>query len=259
MLTFKFLNKNKKDYLYYSTKENEFYTKNKKKIEKIESFYPSYDDYGFNLICSNILIEAFINLDIIVKNLDSFKDLDMTSSYEKAKKLLIDRPFFVEDDGYKVFFPQFSKSLNYILTNTPLSIKKYPYDSLEDKPLVFCIDFFDVYGYKIFNSKFTNLKYIANDSTSAAFYSESFETIYIINDQGRLDIAIPIFDKYLKNNKGVDIENRIKRVIDKFYSNNRREFIAELKNQRLISEKMYKQIIKHLSVRKIKKYKLERK
>lgn len=258
MLIFKFLNKNKKDYIYYETKEHEFYNKNIKLIEKVKSFYPSFDDYGFNLICSNILIDSFMNVDIIQKNIEQFKGLDMTSSYELARSLLKDRPYVLEEDGYRVFFPQFSRSLNYILTNNPLTIRKYPYDSMQNKPTVFCVDLFDIYGYRIFNSNFTNLKLILEDKTSAAFYSESFETIYIINNQGRLDIAIPIFDKYLKNNKGTNIEERIKKVMIKFYSNSRTSFINALKDEKLISEKMCKQMIKHVSVRKTKKIRLER-
>ena len=100
---------------------------------------------------------------------------------------------------------------------------------------------------------------IKKGKTSAAFYEKSFETIYIINDQGRLDSVIPVFDKYLKQKDETNIIERISRVIEFYYSNDRNKFIRSLYSEKLISDKMYHLLLKNASLRALKKEKLIRK
>lgn len=256
---FKFLNKTKKEDIYYSTEEYVFYNENKKVIDKVGKLYPSYSDYGFNLICNNILIKAFLNKEFLENNLNEFVGLDLNGCFKKSAEMFENRPFILKENGEKVYFPQLSKTLNYIYTHKPLSLKKYPYDSLLEKPKLYCTDLFDTYGYNLFSSNFTSLIFIAKDKTSAAFYSSSFETIYIINNQGRLDLAIPIFDRKIKEKNIKNIEERIKRVVEKFYSNNRKEFVKALYNEKFISEKAYRKLSRQKKVSSIQKSKLERK
>ena len=85
---------------------------------------------------------------------------------------------------------------------------------------------------------------IDEDKTSAAFYHKEFETIYIINNQGRLDISIRLFDKYLTTKNKDLLFERLQEVVSCFYKGDRETFIKSLFLNKFISLKRYKQLKK---------------
>ena len=108
----------------------------------------------------------------------------------------------------------------------------------------------------MYASPFTHLIKIKEDKTSCAFYHPDFETIFIINDQGRLDIAIPLFDKYLKERDHHLLMKRVANVVDDFYSNERKKFVRSLRDNGLISSKMCSILLRKESIRSIRRTKV---
>lgn len=105
------------------------------------------------------------------------------------------------------------------------------------------IDPFDYYGFALYESKYSNLLTIDKCDDSVAMYDENSQSIYIINDQGRLDNVIALFDKRLKKPNKDDIVNRLKKVVKAYFDNNREEMLAALYEERFISEKLYKSLV----------------
>jgi len=251
---FKSIN-SRKDKIYSHTSEYEFFAENYRLISKILSNYKlrSYDEKTFKIIQVNILIKAMINKSIIEDYVNK------VSSFNKKElwDLLVnkERPYF-ESEGSKIYVPIYSKGLNYIYYDTPHKLLGYPYDELKDDPSSSCIDLFDMYNLNLYNSSFTNLIKIKDDKTSSAFYHPEFETIYIINKQGRLDISIRLFDKYLKTREYQNFNDRLLEVITNFYNNDRSLFIKSLYINKFISFKMYKKLLKKTTIKNIFKNKV---
>ena len=150
-------------------------------------------------------------------------------------------PYFLLEKS-RVYIPVFSHSLNIIYNEECHKLLEYPYDNLVKQPKSSCVDLFDTYNFDLYDSPFTSLILIKKDKTSSAFYDPDFEMIYIINDQGRLDLEISLYDKYLKNNEKHHTLVKIKEIIDIFYSNDYYGFVKALYKNKFISKRTYSYI-----------------
>lgn len=251
--------KSKKIHIYSDTEEYKFFAKNSQLLHKYLSFYKlrSFDDISFKIIQANIIIKAIMNKKLIEENINS---IDIDNINNEVKEILDNNlaPYF-ELEGSKIYIPIYSRGLNYIYVDEPVKLLSYPYVELKDEPISNCIDLFDEYNIRLYDSDFSNLIKIGTDKTSAAFYHIEFETIYIINNQGRLDVAIRLFDNGLKEHNYDDLEERLIDVVNNFYSNERKNFIKSLYMNKFISLKCYKKLSKNISLRNIKKDRLVRK
>ncbi|MDD6302824.1 MAG: hypothetical protein PUA56_05975 [Bacillales bacterium] len=263
---FKSLKKNKKT-IYSKTDEYKFYVENSHLIAKIlPSFHLGYvEGNDFKLIQANILIKSIQNKMIIENNLEKYRQESLILPLMERDLFIrnkvwkdldeVNAPYFILD-GARIYIPIYSKGLNLIYNDECSKLFEYPYCDLKEKPISACIDSFDVYNFYLFASNFTNLILIKKDISSAAFYHPAFETIYIINDQGRLDISIHLFDRYIKNPNVNNILKRVKDVVEKFYSNDRKEFIKALYANEFISGKTFYELNHKSRLRQIKKDKL---
>ena len=77
------------------------------------------------------------------------------------------------------------------------------------------------------------------DKTSNAFFSVDDYCIYVINSQGRLDVVINLYDRFMYKYNLKEIMVRVNKVMEKYYSFEKKEFIKELYNQKFISSRMY--------------------
>ncbi len=254
MLIYKYLKKKNKRNMRL-TEEYKFFEENKKVIAKIKSFYNFADiSPEFVMLKNNILIKAVQTKETIHQLTKEFVNLNEDEQRAKIKEYLSTRPF-LKTEKEVIYLPQYSKALNFLYINSPLALKKYPYTRLEEEPTFSCIDFFDEYGYKIFNSSFTNLQFIMEDKTSAAFYSDDLEMIFVINDQGTLDVAIYLFDKYMDKKNKENMLQRCLNVMNNFYANDRIGFINSLCKEKLISTKMKIKLLKKVQKRTLKQAK----
>ena len=68
---------------------------------------------------------------------------------------------------------------------------------------------------------------VGEDIHTRAYYHYDFHAIYIINDQGRLDLKICLFDKHIKRPDFRNVLETIKKPTE-YYAGNRIAFINAL-------------------------------
>lgn len=249
------------------TDDYKFFLKNQSRLGNLFVIYKlnEYDE-DFRVILGNILIKGLDNKDAIEHSLLAIKNqaenqnkINFEDFMEGEVRYLMEGRPMMKSDLNHIVIPFFSKALNYIYLNEPEKLLSYPYNRLAEQPSSSCYDFLDELGYMIYDSNFTSLIKIRGDKTSCAFYHPDFETIYIINDQGRLDFKITLFDKHIKHPDHHHILRRIEEVVDAFYSSSRNDFIDCLRKNNFISHRMHHALYRKLSLRMIKKTKIYRK
>ena len=223
-----------------------FYSKNRALLSKLNQFSFLLDgkESDFKIIRANILIHGLINKSIIeqeVKNLVKYTENHEILTHEDFVNTLMQRidtrPYLEEKEG-KIYIPFFPKSINSLYLNEPEKLNEYPYTDLLKSYSGVLIDPFDTYGWKLYDSHFTHLIKIDTYNDVTAFFHYDTYTIYIVNNQGRLDSKIVLFDKYMKSYSTTHMLERIRPVVKAYFDNDVKEFVESLENNRFISSKM---------------------
>ena len=224
----------------------QFYSKNRSSLAKLTqfSFLSSGKEIDFRIIRANIIIHGLINKSIIeqeVKNLVKYTEnheiLTHEDFVEVLKQRIVTRPYLEEKEG-RIYIPFFPKSINSLYLHEPEKLNEYPYTDLLKSFSGLVIDPFDTYGAELYNTHFTRLVKIASNNNVVAFFHYDTYTIYMINDQGRLDSKIVLFDKYLKKLVTTHMLERVKPVVDTYFANNLEEFLKTMENNGFLSTKM---------------------
>ena len=214
--------------------------------------YPYFDklivkDREFGIIQENIICRALLNKEIIDKVILDYKEeclnlkkkISSNEIKEKVEAAIVDLPYLNDEHNHRIYIPFFSQSLNIIYVEEPEKLLTYPYEELLGDFSQNIIDPFDVYNYKLYDSFFAKMIRSIGDKTSSAFFSVDDYCIYVINSQGRLDIIINLFDRFMYKFNVKQIMVRVNAVMEKYYSFEKKEFVTELYKQRLISLRMY--------------------
>lgn len=236
-------NKQKYRRSFSNSDDFKYFIQNREKIGKFKRYANLYDseENEFNIMRANILLRGLENKRLFeseIENIKNHGDIEHTKFVTALKERTIDQPYY-EINGVKIFIPFFSSALNQIYVNEPEKMLSLPYSELKTDFEEACIDPFDTYGYELFNSYFTSLVKISETKGVAAFFHYDTNTIYFINDQGRLDAKVVLFDKYMKKISFTHMMERISPVVEAYFNNNKKEMIDALFNNNLISENMY--------------------
>lgn len=245
------IKKQKKVYNYKKNREYSFYKRHRYLLKSFPQYTSFIDIYNsFEMICANSIIYSILNkkkLDDICKDLFSSIFLNNKLTSEEFIKYyqsrIIDLRFFVSND-IKVYIPIFSHVINEIYYKEPTKLLEVPYNELFSNYTNNLIDPFDTYGLSLFDSNFTKLVLVKKYDNNAVFYDFDLATVYIINDQGRLDYEIHLFDKWMEKINTSRILDRIINVTDAYFSNNKSLFIENMYTQGLISQKMFETLNK---------------
>ena len=252
-MLYKILSKRKKKIKLSSSDQYRFYVENSPKFSSVLSYYhlSTGETNPFKIIQANIIIKALMNKELIESNLERIS-LDATQNTEVREdefikksvwKLLEEEnaPYFSLEKS-RIYVPIFSHSLNIIYNEECGKLLEFPYDNLVKNPKSSCVDLFDTYNFKLYDSPFTSLILIKEDKTSSAFYDPDFEMVYIINNQGRLDLEISLYDKYLKHVEKHHTLSKIQELMEKFYDNDYHGFVNSLYKNKFISKKTFNYI-----------------
>lgn len=259
MHLFETLAKYQKNMNYKKSEDYLFYIANRHLFSNIEMYRFLLDAKNeFEVIRANIIIRAIQNKEKIdnlivyaFKNSD-MKTEEVTSFLEEKEKGL---PYLL-DGSNKIYVPVFSRTINSFYNSQYGKLLKSPYSKLLTNYSSSCIDLFEMYNFSLYDSLFTKFVTVYRDKKVMVVYHFDFKTIYFINDQGRLDARIPLFDRYLKHPDSTHMIERIKPVVEKYLDDDREGLYQALIANNLISKKMiYK--IKHKEFRF--KRRLERK
>lgn len=227
-----------------SSDEFKYFIERRHQLGVFKRFSDLYDseENEFDIIRANILIRGLENKELFEKEIQNISLHNMpehTKFVLALRERTIDQPYF-ESEGLKIYIPFFSRALNEIYVNEPEKLLSLPYSELQSSYENACIDPFDTYGYELYNSFYTSLVKIAESKHVAAFFHYDNDTIYFINDQGRIDAKLVLFDKYIKRPKHTHMMERIMPVVEAYFNNDRKLMVNELLNNNLISEKMHK-------------------
>ena len=227
-----------------NTEEFKFFMENRHLLVAFKRFDNLYDseENEFDIMRANILLMGLNNKKIFEEEINNIYNHGMTD-HEKfvttLKERTIDQPYF-EADNIQIYIPFFTRALNDMYVNEPEKLLHLPYSELKDDYENACIDPFDTYGSELFNSYFTSLVKISSSKNVSAFFHYDTNSLYFINDQGRLDAKIVLFDKYMKKPAFTHMIERLTPVADAYYNNDRLRMVIALRDSKLISMQMFK-------------------
>lgn len=231
-----------------ASSEYKFFVQNYRLFDQASDLqtFADYEGDEFKLIKANIVLQGLINKNAFeeaIKRL-GIPAYDQKTCNLKLAELTVDLPYFTEGHR-KIYIPFFSRALNEIYLDQGQKLLIEPYHALIKEFAGSIIDGFETYNYELFNSQFTRLIALdGHDNTSRAFYHFDFHTLYFINDQGRLDNRVPLFDRQLKKPQTDHIIDRLAPVVEAYYSNDRQVFLNSLLTQKLISFTLFNKLRK---------------
>jgi hypothetical protein len=262
MNLFTLLSKKAKKLRLSRSKEYHFFLKYRYLFVIYKSFITYFNIYDeFALTRANIILRGLINKQMIDKFLHKageqsiqkhgrIKHHDIRDQFLASIKL----PYFFNSQDTTYYIPFFNKAMNWIYGYEPDKVFDYPYNRLLDDFSTSIIDPFEKYHHDLYHSNFTNLVPLhVGDATSKGYYHPDFQTIFIINNQGRLDVKIHLFDRGLKRPNLHHCEERMRRALTYFFANDRQQFIDSLFKEGLISERVYKRVNPKLTTSFIKR------
>lgn len=231
---FGLLNANRNNEFITKSDEYRFYQENKKillSVPEFEKYFTVTDDFSY--IQANIIIKTLQNklaIEDAVKN--AGKNIK-----EVVDITVKDLPY-IDLDNNKIYVPLYVQTNNIIYYETPEKLLTYPYSDLVKEISDSLIDMFEEYNFALYESNFTSLVYLAKDINTRAYLHLDFLTIYIINDQGRCDLKIPLFDKYIKRPEINHLLDRTIELVNAYYESDRDKFVDILIKQKFMSSKL---------------------
>ena len=217
------------------SEEFRFFLDNRHLLTKIPRFISFYDmdNDPFDIMRANIILQAYLNknkMEQEVHNLSTYISPNKKNHAHFVKsfhEIISEQPYYL-DGKDKIFIPFFTRSLNQIYIDDPEKLLTYPYDGLMENFKDTVIDPFDTYGSELYNSHFSRLVKIRQEGKEAAFFHYDTNTIYFINEQGRLDTSVVLFDRYIRHPSYSHMLERIRPVVDAYFAFDREAFISAL-------------------------------
>lgn len=222
-----------------STLEKSFYDHYGYLLSEHESTQPFNNlQQPFDLIKAYIVIRGLLNKE----KLESYEPIIQNSANlapESMGAMHNGLPFFYFQ-GKKIYIPFFPTRLNIKYDRDLPSVFSEPLRSvLTDQGFEsFFVDPFTAYGLPLFESEFTSLVPVMKQDNLEAFISLSFDTIFIISDQGTLEYSIPLFDSKLDSFDRRNLISRVRRALDPFFRFDREGFMRALNREGFISRKL---------------------
>ncbi len=247
---YKILEANQKKRMpFEKSQEHNFFVTHRSLLMKFPRFRFFYDtELDFNIFRANIIINGLLNkkmfeeeIAVIQMHKEHGEFISDQEFVNALKDCVIDQPYYTQND-IKIYMPFFSKVINLLYQNEPMKLFLHPYKELITTFESSLVDPFDTYGAELFNSYFTRLVKVGTNGKEIAYFHYDFNTVYIVNSQGRLDCKIVLFDKYIKHIDSRYMLERLQPLMEAFFSNNRELFVENLFKNRFISQKLYEKL-----------------
>lgn len=198
----------KKRPLFSESKEWEFFYKNVQLIANDYRYSFLADRFEpFDIIRACVVIQGKLNK-IAIENGEPLNNMK-----------------YFEDGPYRIYVPTLSRHDNLDLIQ---GVKK-EYEEL---------DCFDHYGIKLYSQYLTTLVKVYEYHGNGVFYHPFTDRLFIVNDQGRLDNRIVLFDKYMDNMNHDEILKRCENVGKAYFAYDRIGFFDSLYENNFISLKL---------------------
>ena len=198
----------------------------------------------FDVIRANIIIRAIKNKKILDDAIEYAYHQSMMKTSD-AMEFIHERMTglpYIQDENTKIYVPIFSKAINLLYYQDFGRLLKAPYNVLFTDYSASCIDAFETYSFELFDSIFTKLITVYKDEKILVAYHYDYRTLYVINNQGRLDVKIALFDKYIRHPVLNHIVERVKPVIQAYVNDDKEAFLNALIANQLVSQKLVNEI-----------------
>ena len=232
-----------------SSRENRFFLDNVGMLQKVPMFSHFVKaEEPFDIIRANIIIraiknkermeKAYLGLAKPLRKAETLKEGDL--SMEKLEEIRKDLPCFGKEEE-RIFIPILPRTVNRIYAGDMWKLEEKPYSSLLGKNVYESLvcDPFDTYGTDVYDSGFTNLIPLGKSPTTAAFYSfDSFSVYFVDRKQGRLEVELCLFDKYLKPRYLNHILERLEPVVAAYLNDDKEGMMKALVENQLVSGRL---------------------
>lgn len=239
---------------FLKSKDGIFFTQQKHRLLKYPSFSHLFSSTSvFSMVKAVIILKGLIQKDTIENYLNkqaqqSIKEHGRIKHHvirEQFLKDLSPNYLFKDASQQMIILPFFNRALNYIYHQEPDKLLDYPYNQLEADFSASVIDGFEQFNWQLFSSNFTSLVTLTQQDRSAkAYFEPQSRTILIINQQGRLDVSISIFDRQLQKPNFRDLDTRINRALQGYFLNSREQFIRQCEAEGLLSSSYASKMLK---------------
>lgn len=240
--------KKKRRTSFEKSEEYSFFLKYRYILDRLPKFAFLYnsDHNDFDMMRANIIIRSYLNKNVFEKEIQSLEayqkknaEVDNELFTKTIRDKTLELPYY-QDGKNRVFIAFFTKALNNIYINEPVKFLFEPYNKIRSSFTESIIDPFDTYGYQLYNSSFTRLIMVKENDNhkEAAFFHFDTDTIYFVNNQGRLDAKLVLFDKYIRHPQKTHLLERISDVVDAYFNFDRGRMIELLRNNKFISGKL---------------------
>lgn len=234
------------------SEEFSFFMENRHFLTKIPRFTQFYEaNDPFEVMRANVILYAYLNklnMENEVENLKEYINTNTKTNHaaftKSYREIISEQPYYQEGQK-KIYIPFFTRSLNQIYFDEPERLLTSPYAGLKTNFQDTVIDPFDTYGCELYNSHFSRLVKVMQGDKEAAFFHYDTNTIYFVNDQGRLDAKIVLFDRFLLNPSYSHMLERIKPVVEAYFNFNREGMISALFENGFISTHLLRLIRFH--------------
>ena len=217
------------------------------------SSLPMYQDLvraqkPFDIIRANIIIRSILNKrkfdEVYLTTARQYRrngelphdgEIAVRKAIEEAKRGM---PYF-EMGEERVYIPIFPRSINLIYSRNITRLEEKPLQALLGEGAeTLVVDAFDTYGADLFNSYFTNLIKVSEYQGVVAYFDYDSLAIYFVNQQGRLDVNICLFDRQLGKRNMNHMLQRIRPVVDAYFRDDKEELMNTLVQNQLISSSL---------------------
>ena len=217
-----------------------FFGENSYLLSSHEPFQPYlHPKTPFQVARSNILIRAIVNKRVIERLYLSRAILaekeGRLGKEEFMKEAVLELPFLLLENGEKVYVPFFSRALNRIYAGDYGKMERMPYKRILGEFDSIVVDPFDYWGSALFDSHFTRLVKVAGKDGALAMYDYDAERLHFIAPEGRLEVTLPLFDRFLHNPARTHLMRRLEDVGAAYFANDREGFYKALYEGRLLS------------------------
>lgn len=247
MNLYEILANNQASTMFSKSPEQIYYNENSYRLNELESYsYLSNPGDSFGVIRGNIILRALENkerIESLFKTYQKATNKSQITLDEYMRSGIVSLPYLAFKDT-KVYVPVFPLSVASVYSKRFERLGEMPYKRIFKQYESALIDPFDYYGYQIFISYFTRLVLIKKDDYCAAFYDYDAKAIYMVNNEGRLDNKICLFDKWLEKPSQAHLMPKISAVTEAYYENDREKMLNALFENGLISKTILDKIHK---------------
>jgi len=206
----------------------------------------------FELIRADVILGMLENRERIFAGIEDFQP-DKLRRPLVIQSLFRLSPYLLLEDGTKIYLPFYSREINRALLEDPSSFREGKYRPLLDAPDSAYEDPFDTYGARLYDSLFTRLLPLPEVSRDfLAFYHPAFETLFLIDRDGKNARMLPVFDEKQVLPEKENLIARLTVIAKDVAEGDEEGTLDDLRKEGLMSDSLYEEVQHRL-------YKVQRK